>query len=42
MFVAFTVRESNGQRLICPISARYMHEQEIAGYEKEGPPVQDR
>jgi hypothetical protein len=34
MFVAFTVRERNGQRLIRPVSARYMHGKEIEGYEE--------
>jgi uncharacterized protein len=36
MFVAFTFRLRNGLRFVRPISARYMHEQEIEGYEKEG------
>jgi uncharacterized protein len=35
MFVAFTIRMKNGQRLVRPISARYMHEKEIEGYETE-------
>lgn len=35
MFVAFTVRERNGERLIRPVSARYMHGKEIEGYEEE-------
>jgi uncharacterized DUF497 family protein len=35
MFVAFTIRERHGDRLIRPISARYMHQKEIEGYEKE-------
>jgi uncharacterized DUF497 family protein len=37
MFVAFTIRTKNGQRLIRPVTARYMHAQEIAAYEKESP-----
>jgi uncharacterized DUF497 family protein len=37
MFVAFTFRRKDGMRFIRPISARYMHEQEIEGYEKESP-----
>ncbi len=37
VFVAFTIRTKNGQRLIRPVTARYMHAQEIAGYEKESP-----
>ena len=36
MFVAFTIRLKGDQQLIRPISARYMHEKEIEGYEKEG------
>jgi uncharacterized protein len=36
MFVGFTLRRKDGMRFIRPISARYMHEQEIEGYEKEG------
>jgi uncharacterized DUF497 family protein len=35
MFVVFTTRMKGGQRLIRPISARYMHRKEIAGYEEE-------
>ena len=42
MFVAFTIRMKDGQRLIRPISARYMHRKEIEGYEKEeGSSIQD-
>ena len=37
VFVAFTIRTKNGQRLIRPVTARYMHAQEIAAYEKESP-----
>ena len=40
VFVAFTLRERNGKRLIRPISARYMHEKEVKHYEEwwqEGP-----
>jgi uncharacterized DUF497 family protein len=33
LFVAFTFRMKHGQRLIRPVSARYMHKKEIAGYE---------
>jgi uncharacterized DUF497 family protein len=36
MFVAFTFRRKDELHLIRPISARYMHEKEIAGYETEG------
>ena len=43
MFVAFTIRVTSGQRLIRPISARYMHRKEVKGYEEEeGSSFQDR
>jgi uncharacterized DUF497 family protein len=42
IFVAFTMREQDGQFLIRPISARYMPQTEIEGYEKESSKVQDR
>ena len=35
IFIAFTLRERGGRRLIRPVSARYMHRKEIEGYEKE-------
>ena len=34
IFVAFTLRESSGERLIRPISARYMHRKEADSYEE--------
>ncbi|MGH6726609.1 MAG: BrnT family toxin [Pseudolabrys sp.] len=34
-FVAFTPRTRDGETLLRPISARYMHKKEIARYEKE-------
>jgi len=37
LFVAFTIRERFGQPMIRPVSARYMHEQEIRNYEAQGP-----
>jgi hypothetical protein len=37
IFLVFTIRQKGGQRLIRPISARYMHAKEIAWYEKENP-----
>ena len=37
IFVAFTFRLKGGERLIRPISARYMHKKEIQAYEKKGP-----
>ncbi len=33
VFLAFTLRTVHGRTLIRPISARYMHKQEIAHYE---------
>jgi uncharacterized DUF497 family protein len=38
LFVAFTLRTSNGRRLIRPISARYMHAKEIARYDPKSAP----
>jgi uncharacterized DUF497 family protein len=35
LFVAFTIRVRDGQRLIRPVSARYMHAKEIARYETQ-------
>ena len=35
MFVVFAIRERNGDLFVRPISARYMHREEIEGYEKE-------
>jgi len=35
LFVAFTVRAKGGKRLIRPISARYMHQKEMAAYEAQ-------
>ena len=37
IFVAFTIRESDGESLIRPISARYMHRKEIDHYEQATP-----
>lgn len=34
IFAAFTLREVDGEKLIRPISARYMHRKEIDYYEK--------
>jgi len=36
LFVAFTFRTRDGERVIRPVSARYMHKKEIEGYEAEG------
>jgi uncharacterized DUF497 family protein len=38
LFVAFTLRIKGGQRLIRPVSARYMHGKEVNRYEAEGAP----
>lgn len=35
VFVVFTFRTRDGKRLIRPLSARYMHKEEIDGYEAE-------
>ena len=35
IFVAFTLREIGGERLIRPISASYMHRKELEGYEED-------
>lgn len=35
VFVVFTLRNKAGQRLIRPISARYMHRKEIENYERQ-------
>ena len=39
VFVAFTLRTKYGKRLIRPVTARYMHQKEIAAYEKEENPT---
>jgi len=39
VFLVFTIRERNGEHLIRPISARYMHRKEVAYYEKENPEI---
>lgn len=38
LFVAFTFRERNGARLIRPVSARYMHQQEAERYAAKSTP----
>ena len=35
VLIAFTFRRRDGDRLIRPVSARYMHAKEVAHYEKE-------
>ena len=37
LFIVFTIRERDGQKYIRPVSARYMHKEEIDYYEKENP-----
>lgn len=36
-FIVFTIRERGGRPYIRPVSARYMHQEEIASYEEENP-----
>jgi uncharacterized DUF497 family protein len=40
VFVVFTIRRRGESLFIRPISARYMHREEIAAYEKENPGLQ--
>jgi hypothetical protein len=42
LFVVFTWRQRGPERLIRPVSARYMHRKEVEAHEKEIPGVQDR
>ena len=42
VFVAFTIRNNRDRRLVRPVSARYMHAEEVAAYEKESAKTQDR
>jgi uncharacterized DUF497 family protein len=37
LFVAFTFRMKEGQRLVRPVSARYMHKKEAERYEAASP-----
>lgn len=37
VLVVFTLRQRDGETLIRPISARYMHTKEVKSYEKENP-----
>lgn len=34
LFVAFTLRESDGENIVRPISSRYMHPKEVKKYEQ--------
>ncbi len=42
VFVVFTLRGREGDMLLRPISARYMHAREVRAYEKENPGLQKR
>jgi uncharacterized DUF497 family protein len=42
LFVAFTMRTKNRHRFIRPVTARYMHANEVAAYEKESAKTQNR
>lgn len=42
MVVVFTLREVEGERLIRPISARYMHDKEAKRYEEESSKIEKR
>ena len=42
VFLVFTIRVRDGERLIRPISARYMHRKEIKNYEKQNPGLHNR
>ena len=37
VLVAFTMRDKSGKRRLRPISARYMHREEVRRYEEEAP-----
>lgn len=39
VFLVFTIRKEGRQRLIRPISARYMHAKEVKHYEEENPDI---
>jgi uncharacterized DUF497 family protein len=41
IFVAFTLREKDGQRFIRTVTARYMHAREVKSFEEEGTPTED-
>jgi uncharacterized DUF497 family protein len=40
--IVFTLRQRAGESFIRPISARYMHAQEIASYEEEAAKTEQR
>ena len=39
VFLVFTIRERAGERVIRPVTARYMHRKEVKNYEEENPDV---
>jgi uncharacterized DUF497 family protein len=39
VFLVFTIRVRGGKRVIRPVSARYMHKEEVGRYEQENPDV---
>lgn len=39
VFLVFTIRVRGGKRVIRPVSARYMHKEEVRHYEQENPDV---
>jgi hypothetical protein len=39
VFLVFTIRVRAGNRVIRPVSARYMHRKEVRHYEEENPDV---
>jgi len=41
LFVVFTIRQKDGEILVRPISARYMHKKEVKTHEKEIPKIQN-
>ena len=42
LFVVFTLRQRGGRTLLRPVSARYMHQREIAIYEQARAKVENR
>ena len=42
IFLVFTLRRRRGKRLVRPISARFMHKNEVEHYEKETATAQKR
>lgn len=42
VLVVFTLRQKDGEIFLRPISARYMHQKEVAHYEKETTPQTEK